>query len=145
MRIGESISKDVKLASKSCNVFWWMLQFISDTPPSLSATSGAQDHATGLHARMSQDVLPRLGGKELLASHSTAGLGQHSWAKMKRRINPSSSRDQIPQKDTVVLDFSQQQHRVGLMPELARFWGEHLHAHVMSCPSPAPLTCGGAF
>lgn len=114
-----------------------MLQFISDTQPTLSATAGAQDHVSGLHVRMSQYVLQRLGEKSevmLLTSHSTAGLGQCFSAKMKCRINSSASRDQIPQKDTVVLDCCQHPHHVGLMPKLARCWGEDLHAHVPSQP-----------
>lgn len=138
MRIGQPISKDVKLASKSCNIFWWqMLQFISSTQPSLSACAGTQDRVTGLHVRLSQNILWRLGDKsqvKLLTPHSTASLGQYSSAKMKRRINPSSSKDQVPQKDIVVLDCSQHQNHTGLIPKLARHWGEGLHAHIPSQP-----------
>lgn len=132
MWIGQPISKDVKLASTSCNIFWWqMLQFISDTQPLLSPL---QEHVTGLHVRMSQYVLRRLREKsqvKLLTSHSTAGPGQYSSAKMKCRINPSS--DQIPQKGTVVLDCSQQ-HHAGLMSKLVRCSGEDLHAHIPPRP-----------
>lgn len=78
MRIGQPISKDVKLASKSGNIFWCqMLQFISDTQPLLSAAAGAQDRVTGLYVRV--DV-PRVSSKTVGEEPGgTADISQHSW------------------------------------------------------------------
>lgn len=101
MCIGQPFSKDVNLASKSCDMFWWhMLQFVSDTQPPSSTTAEAQDYAIGSQMRVFQYILQRL-----LTSHSTAGLGQLSSAKIICRINPSSSRHQVPQK-YMALDYS---------------------------------------
>lgn len=138
MRIGQPISKDVKLASKSCNIFGGrcfnlLVAHNHRYPP-------VQEHRTvslDSHVRLSQNILWRLRDKsqvKLLTPHSTASLGECSSAKMKCRINPSSSKDQVPQKDIVVLGCSQHQYHTGLIPNLAGHWGEDLHAHVPSQP-----------
>lgn len=52
-----------------------MLQFVSDTQPSSSATAEAQDYAIGSHMRVFQYVLQRLGGEP----GEAADISQHSW------------------------------------------------------------------
>ena len=110
-----------------------MLQIISDTIIIIHHVRNTDSCPWTPH----EDVPVCSGEKsqvKLLTSHSTAGLGQYSLTKMKCRNNPSSSRDQVPQKDIVVQDCSQHPHHAGLTPKWARRWGEDFHAYVPSQP-----------